>query len=120
MKKLLLILVVALLLPINLVISAEIQGIFGGGSFQTADGWHFASFVGGNVPIVSTETFKSYTRTQYLYVDSPTDIQGFSLWQMNEKYIGLWKLYLAGGIGLNYQITDQDDITNAGMKGELG
>lgn len=124
MKQLLLALI-ALLLFTPAIWSAEAVGVTGAGAYYDGGDWSFGSFAGGNIPIYSQVdssgvTYQAFTRVQYFYVGTPDEIQGISTWSMHRKSLGLLELYVSVGVGLTYQITDQDDITNAGMKTELG
>lgn len=125
MKLKLLLALIALLLFVPTVWSAEAVGVSGAGAYYNGGDWSLATFVGGDIPIFSQADsngviYQNFTRIQYFYVDSPDDIQGISAWSMHHKSLGLAKMYVAIGLGLNYQITDQEDIANAGMKTELG
>ena len=128
MKRLLLTLLTLMVLPLSMTVSAaDVEGIFGVGTFKTGTDQGMAYFVGGKSSVVTVVrsnsgkiVYQTLIRSQLLYVDSPDDIQAASLWSMHKKSLGFLNLYAASGFGLEYQVKDADDQIDGGVKLELG
>lgn len=125
MRKLLIIMAALLLYPATFVLGAEAIGFAGVGSFQNEGEWSFATVTGANISIFTVSDsgktiFQQYIKTEYMYVDSPDDIQAMAVWSVSKKSLGLLRLYTALGLGISYQFQDKEDLKNAGLMLELG